>query len=291
LKMYVNCTVNCSKRQESSLSRRTRPNGCDGYSGSIRSAIQTFDFLRPDSLEDILFKDTMKDRWSITVVAFLTAGAVQGADLSRIDRTIRKEPSYSNKPCYCLLAFGAEARTCIWLVQDGDKIYVDRNANRDLTERGEMIQSNPTRELNSSYKDRKYEVGALTPDDKTGPHADFEISAYSENNGPWNYVLKLKVNGKIQQFAGWRPIFKDSPKEAAVLHFGGPIVVQPLRYQTFSLSEKKPELHIRFATPGLGEFSMVSLGYEAIPQSVEPVALIKWPGTDEISHVKLLSRC
>ena len=77
------------------------------------------------------------------MVALLTAGAVQGADLSTIDRTIRKEPSYSNKPGYCLLTFGAEAWTCIWLVQDGDKIYVDRNANRDLTERGEMIQSQP----------------------------------------------------------------------------------------------------------------------------------------------------
>ena len=51
-------------------------------------------------------------------------------DLAKIDRTIRHEPAYRSKaPRYCLLVFGPEARTRVWLVLDGDTVYLDRNGN------------------------------------------------------------------------------------------------------------------------------------------------------------------
>src|SRR5205823_12604313 len=61
------------------------------------------------------------------------------ADLSKIDRAIKKEPAYRGKPRYCLLVFGPEATTRVWLVQDGDTLYVDRNGNGDLTEPVEKL--------------------------------------------------------------------------------------------------------------------------------------------------------
>src|SRR4051794_32966947 len=62
------------------------------------------------------------------------------ADLSHIDRAIRKEPAYRTKsPKYCLLVFGPEAKTRVWLVLDGGTLYVDRNGNGDLTEPGEKV--------------------------------------------------------------------------------------------------------------------------------------------------------
>src|SRR5262249_30448580 len=63
-------------------------------------------------------------------VSGLTAG---GADLTKIDRTIAKEPVYQSKPKYGLLVFGPHARTRVWLVLDGDVLYADRNGNGDLT--------------------------------------------------------------------------------------------------------------------------------------------------------------
>ena len=68
-------------------------------------------------------------------------GSVPGAeakpalvDLTRIERTIAREPVYQSKaPKYCLLVLGLEARTRIWLVLDGDVLYVDRNGTGDLT--------------------------------------------------------------------------------------------------------------------------------------------------------------
>jgi hypothetical protein len=61
-------------------------------------------------------------------------------DLARIDRRIGKEPRYVSKtPRYCLLVFGPQARDRVWLVLDGDTLYVDRNGNGDLTEEGKRV--------------------------------------------------------------------------------------------------------------------------------------------------------
>src|SRR5262249_41743707 len=62
------------------------------------------------------------------------------AELARIERSIAKEPRYNtNSPEYCLLVFGPEAKTSVWLVRDGATLYVDRNGNGDLTEPGEKV--------------------------------------------------------------------------------------------------------------------------------------------------------
>src|SRR5262249_61068994 len=63
-----------------------------------------------------------------------------GVDLTKIDRTIAKEPVYQSKtPSYGLLVFGPEAKSRAWIVMDGDSLYVDRNCNGDLTEPGERL--------------------------------------------------------------------------------------------------------------------------------------------------------
>ncbi|MBI3407994.1 MAG: hypothetical protein HY040_06515 [Planctomycetes bacterium] len=55
------------------------------------------------------------------------------ADLTKIDRTIVKEPIYRSKsPRYCLLVFGASAKTRLWLVLDDDVLHVDPNGRGNL---------------------------------------------------------------------------------------------------------------------------------------------------------------
>src|SRR5215510_10605392 len=61
-------------------------------------------------------------------------------DLTKVDRTIAKEPAYKTKPKYCLLVFGPKAKTRVWLVLDGDVLYVDRNGNGDLTDANERVE-------------------------------------------------------------------------------------------------------------------------------------------------------
>ena len=65
---------------------------------------------------------------------------LSAADLTHIDRKIAKEPAYKIETQIlppCLRAGGEDVR--VWLVQDGDTLYVDRNGNGDLTEPGEQI--------------------------------------------------------------------------------------------------------------------------------------------------------
>jgi len=62
-------------------------------------------------------------------------------DLSKIDRTIKKEPIYKSTPHYALLAIGSHAEHLAWLVIDGDDVaYIDRDGNGDLTDPSERIE-------------------------------------------------------------------------------------------------------------------------------------------------------
>src|SRR5262245_52302093 len=52
---------------------------------------------------------------------------------AKVDRTLSKEPAYKNAPQYALLLFGKEAKLRVWVVLDGETLYLDRNADGDLT--------------------------------------------------------------------------------------------------------------------------------------------------------------
>ena len=78
---------------------------------------------------------TMRTLGLLTLIA--VPALTSGADLKSIERVIQKEPAYATKtPKYCLLVFGPEAKKHVWLVLDGESLYVDRNGNGDLTEPG-----------------------------------------------------------------------------------------------------------------------------------------------------------
>ncbi|MCI0651751.1 MAG: hypothetical protein L0Z55_07695 [Planctomycetes bacterium] len=104
----------------------------------------------------------------------LPASAV---DLSGVDRSIVKEPAYRAKTQrYCLLVFGPEAKTRVWLVLDGETLFVDRNGNGDLTDEGENVAApamtavgNPFTSESRSIKAGDLAVGGLT-------HADLEVT-------------------------------------------------------------------------------------------------------------------
>ena len=72
--------------------------------------------------------------------------------LEAIDRRIVKEPKYVSSPRYLLLVLGAKAETKVWLVEDGKTLYVDKNANGDLTDDGPPIE--PTKLSMCSTKSR-----------------------------------------------------------------------------------------------------------------------------------------
>src|SRR5262245_9954897 len=151
-----------------------------------------------------------------------------GADLTKLDRTIAKEPAYKNKPKYCLLVFGPEAKTRVWLVQDGDVLYVDRNGNGDLMEKDENCQAQaPQDEIarKAGYKPadgyRLWQVGDLLESDGKTKHTNLEVS--SSRKG---YSMSVSTHGRRHEYVvhGNGPLrFADRPQDAPVVHFAGPL--------------------------------------------------------------------
>src|SRR5204863_1502809 len=102
-------------------------------------------------------------RFTCLAVALALAAQARAADLDKIERRIAKEPPYQTKaPRYCLLVFGEDAAPRVWLVQDGDTLYVDRNGNGDLTEEGERV---PLKQKDKTY--RVFEAGNIKTDSRT----------------------------------------------------------------------------------------------------------------------------
>jgi hypothetical protein len=93
----------------------------------------------------------MRGAWAGLACVFLMSTFGQAADtsdLQNIDRQIEKEPAYiAKRPLFGLLVFGPEAQKRIWMVFDRSKprdefydvLYVDLNANGDLTEPTERL--------------------------------------------------------------------------------------------------------------------------------------------------------
>jgi hypothetical protein len=226
----------------------------------------------------------------------LPAAAV---DLTRVERKIVKEPSYHGRPRYALAVFGPEASFKVWLVLDGDALYVDRNADGDLTGPGEKIQArkDPDRGLVFKAGDltvggERYtnlEVRTEKLKDLAGAYSDWppfdrllatqpEALAYSvavdvplaraltDDRGRSvtrlrHWVSHADANGVFQ--------FAERPAEAPVLHFGGPWAVWPQPGQRIVLGRPEP-FTVHIGTPGRGPGTLAVILYHTLD---EPFAL------------------
>jgi hypothetical protein len=130
----------------------------------------------------------------------------QAADLSKIDRTIKKEPKYKGKPKYGLLLFGREAKTKLWVILDGTDLYVDKNGDGSLTADERFPQDG--RELK-----------------------EFEVAGGYKVNGIWVHrserdqraflMARVEVVGKYRQYCDLAPV--ENRQDAPIAHFDGPL--------------------------------------------------------------------
>src|SRR5262245_3322630 len=186
--------------------------------------------------------------WALLAFLVLRPLAVPAADLSKIDRTVGKEPAYQSKPKYCLVVFGPEAKTRVWLVLDGDVLYVDRNGDGDLTGKDERI-----------LKKRVYEVDI--PSRQGGDPFSLEVEDKPGRDGQeTSYIIRCRP----QEGKGFRQrtdgvlLFADRPQDAPVVHFGGPLTLtildwhKPLQPRRFVRGGRDDEFSILVGTPVFG---------------------------------------
>src|SRR5262245_27089875 len=224
-----------------------------------------------------------------------TAVTAWGADLSKIGRTIAKEPVYKGRPEYCLSVFGPEAKTRVWLVRDGGVLYVDRNGNGDLTEKGEEVKALEQRPNGTSAtKGERVELGAWKFAVGAVREGMLKHDALVVETSHFEYVPKkgkpkvvdhtfvtLKLEGKRQQTAYGTFGFARRPQDAPAVHFNGPLTILP-RCNPHENQVLKPwgsmhKFRAAIGTPGLGNETFAFLDPDAVPAGIHPVAEVEFP--------------
>lgn len=213
-------------------------------------------------------------------------GATKGTSvLESASRKIEKEPKYSHKPRYALVVLGTSADAKMWMVEDGEILYLDKNLNGDLTDDGPAISRKDSGDLCD------YKCAALTP--AKGPkHTDFCLRRWSSGEAGDQYGLSLAVDGTKPMYAGWFGTFwSSSPDTVPVIQFGGPLKPTTLRRDnTFVLGSKLDRFDIAFRNDGLGKGATSYLSIDALPKDVIPEVEINWPVAPGATPVRTTER-
>ena len=160
-------------------------------------------------------------------------------DPAKIDRTLTTPPFGSQSPAWRFLAFGPEGKTIVALVADESKgtgkgvdtLYVDLNANRDITEAGERFVLGEAKPLKPVRGDAHRVLVTLSawgkgivPERKLpvpDPALDYTLTIASSSmlvvtstkDGSWRAPLSIY---------GPSVPWSTSRGEAPVFRFGGP---------------------------------------------------------------------
>lgn len=193
-----------------------------------------------------------------------------------VERRLLKEPDYTQQPRYVLLAFGAKHPTPVWMVEDGRKLYLDRNANGDLTDDGPPLAPSDERRLGPDRWDFDYVLDAFELPDGSRQTA-FRLARWNYGTDADEYGLSVTLDGQTPLYAGWTPFWSESPEAAEVIHFGGPLRPVLLRAKEFVVSSTLDRLSIALVHRGANKAADSRLSIDALPESVVPEVTIAWP--------------
>ena len=157
----------------------------------------------------------------LTAMAIFVAAPLRAADLAAIEKSIGKQPKYRDRPRYCLLVFGAEAKIKVWIVEDGRTLFVDRNANGDLTDDGPPLEPTKVRNLGSVAGsaprwDFDYVLDEIKPEN--GPaQTRFRLARWNYGDEEDSYGLSVTLhddNAAERKSTSGRPDAKSSAKSS-----------------------------------------------------------------------------
>jgi hypothetical protein len=138
---------------------------------------------------------------SLLTLALLigTPNPAQGVNLTKVDRTVRKEPAYRGKPSYALLVFGPRAEHQVWLVLDGEgTLYVDRDGDGGLAGPGKAVAAGAPK-LADHYREWSFDAGDLAPAGAAARHTGLSVSCFQDGGRPACQVVRVKVGGALPQ--------------------------------------------------------------------------------------------
>ncbi|MEX2119438.1 MAG: hypothetical protein WD847_07575 [Pirellulales bacterium] len=224
---------------------------------------------------------------------------------SAADRRIGKEPLYQANPRYCLLLFGREVTTSVWLVLDGDQLYADRNGNGDLTDDGEPVRATKSSRLASDKAPRRFKIGEIRDGNRTHGNLLFQVTSLSgfatEDQAkellardPDALAYRLwadvevpgfkgqGVEGRLEQYVQYSDVngflqFADRPQDAPIIHFGGELQIMLWARPALTLG-RPTDVYLALGTPGFGAGTTAYVGYEGVvPEDRWPTVEVVYP--------------
>ncbi len=221
-----------------------------------------------------------------------------------------KEPAYTSKaPRYGRLAFGPAPAEQVWLVIDGDTLYVDRNADGDLTGPGEAVRAT-ARPAGADDGNRTFEAGEVTVAGRTHkglavyltPLANYGTSITGRSDvkrilaqNPkavgvsvgvdvdWPGLKATGAGGRLGFSAGPTDLngvlqFATKPADAPVVRLDRPLEVTLYGYRPALRIGRPTDLTLVVGTPGDGPGTFASLAYrDTIPKTAFPTVAVAYP--------------
>lgn len=243
----------------------------------------------------------------------LLASSALATDLSKVERKIAKAPAFqSATQFYALLVLGPEAKQRIWFVVDGLELFVDRNGNGDLTEKGEQIGAErgprgagsftttrawklPRLAASDRYRDIEVKVSLVNkswkpkPDASNRLHMERFMKFIRAVEYPNLSGIQINIDGKRTQFCN--TLFSTKPATAPILHMDGPLtlgIVQSLMPFAFGGHD---DLAVAVGTPGFGGPGTFSyIYYDEIKEDARPFAIVTHADGKTSRH-KLKEKC
>jgi hypothetical protein len=221
----------------------------------------------------------MRNAWASLAFMLLTSTLGRASDtaaLQIVDRRIAKEPKYvATRPLYGLLMFGPAAQKRIWMVLDHSKpgtnrydvLYVDLNANGDLTEPTErLVGQLQNNDIRFSLPDLK--------DPVTGAFHTHFTTRVSGAAAP-TVMVSITWRGRFKMGGGYPQDpdngymnFADKPARAPVMWADGD---SPFQFQRW-YSAKLPiggedDFKVFVGQPGVGPSSFWAFQEHFLPES------------------------
>jgi hypothetical protein len=186
------------------------------------------------------------------------------ADLTKIDRSIAKEPTYKTEPYYALVVLGPKAEKRVWLVVAGEVLCVDRNGNSDLTEANERVTLDieATKKIQVApgmYKGmNSFDIGEVAGlrlrldfwvrEKAFVPKTEFDKAILKDHQEKgWEFATLWRDGSQAQI-----PVtFCRRPKDAQICHLAGPLTFAMRRNHRLERHNDKNTLQVTIGTPGL----------------------------------------
>jgi hypothetical protein len=183
-----------------------------------------------------------------------------------------KEPKYRKEPRYALLVFGPKREQRVWMVLDGTTLYVDRNANGDLTEPDKRLEPNNPKDGSNRFGNpgshTHFDVFEVTVRAGAQGTSTFRLDHWIRDE---NFVPKTDFDKKLHaqwlelrhenstlwrkggQGQGQTPlVFMPKPADAQVCALDGPLtfVVKLPQYQVLQRGEAGCDLAFHIVVMG-----------------------------------------